>query len=452
MTANRDAGNSAVLEIERQLGAALATCIEAADRPERVVVAFSGGLDSTVLLHACARLEARPPLAAVHVDHRLHPDSASWARHCADVAAALGIDCAVLEVDAAPAPGQSPEAAARVARYAALERWLGGGDLLVTAHHGDDQLETLLLRILRGTGVRGLRAIRFRRRLGRGQVARPLLAFSRAELARVATARGLEAVVDPSNADLRFDRNYLRAEVLPAMRQRWPAAHRVAERLARHMEQADTLLEALAAIDAGDSADPARMPVARLLELPPARRVNLLRHLIRLAVLPVPDERVLAELDRQIRVAPDSAAAVKWTGGEARLYRRQLYLLGPLPPSRPGPAGTLDPSHGWSGPEGRLHLERADGAGLPGNLIEAGLGVAFRRGGERFVPAGSRQHKSLKHWFQEQHVVPWMRDRMPLLFAGGELVAVADLAVADIRDVDAEPRWRPVWSQHPRTH
>ncbi|HSW33466.1 MAG TPA: tRNA lysidine(34) synthetase TilS, partial [Steroidobacteraceae bacterium] len=187
-------------------------------------VAFSGGLDSTVLLAGLAGLAGRSdgdllrPLRAFHVDHGLHGDAAQWAEHSASVARSFGIDCEIVRVDARPGIGASPEAAARAARYGVLAERLRSGEVLLTAHHADDQLETVLLQWLRGGGLRSLAGMQPVAPFACGWHARPLLGFTRGELRDWARAAGLEWLEDPSNLDTRLDRNYLRLEVLPALR------------------------------------------------------------------------------------------------------------------------------------------------------------------------------------------------------------------------------------------
>ncbi|HEX5419512.1 MAG TPA: tRNA lysidine(34) synthetase TilS, partial [Gammaproteobacteria bacterium] len=212
-------------------------------RPPCFAVAFSGGLDSSVLLAAMTRLPTRYALRALHVDHGLHPDSADWARRCAEFAAGLEVPYRSARVSVDAGRGDGLEAAAREARYAALAELLEPGETLLTAHHADDQLETLLFRLLRGTGVRGLRGILPRSRLGVDFVARPLLGFTRAELRAQAERWGLQWLEDPSNRDLAYDRNYLRAAVLPVVLKRWPRASQTASRLAAAAADAESILE-----------------------------------------------------------------------------------------------------------------------------------------------------------------------------------------------------------------
>ncbi|MBN1239047.1 MAG: tRNA lysidine(34) synthetase TilS [Gammaproteobacteria bacterium] len=433
----------------------------------RFAVAFSGGLDSTVLLAAMVRLAAgpdggAPPLRALHVDHALHPDSAAWERHCRAVAAELGVrfDSVRVTVDRAAPAGL--EAAAREARYAAFAGRLDDGEILLTAHHADDQLETLLLRLLRGTGVRGLRGILPFAPLGRGAVARPLLDFDRAEIRAEGERSKLDWLEDPSNRDVDLDRNYLRECVVPLLRRRWSAAARSGVRLAAAMADAEEILEAAACADLAGVIAPDRVPLEILRGLDRARRRNALRRALRESGLSMPTARQLEQLDAATEVGrPDAQTRVAWPGGEARVYRDTLYLLRPMPDAgAAGAGGTVSDAAPWSGPEGCVALAPVDGRGpddaavLPAEWAREGLEVRFRIGGERFRPAGDAHSRTLKAWFQQQGIVPWMRERIPLLYRAGRLVAVADLVVDDeaYRAAADAPRCRVEWSGHPGIH
>jgi tRNA(Ile)-lysidine synthase len=425
--------------------------------PPRITVAFSGGLDSTVLLATLVRLSLRTKLRAAHVDHGLHPRSAEWSVHCARVAATLGVEIVATRVAVDRSQGEGLEAAAREARYRALRELLEPGEWLLTAHHADDQLETLLLRMLRGTGVRGLRGIVAFGPFGAGWLGRPLLDSTREELRGEADAQKLVWLEDPSNAEPHHDRNYLRLNVLPALRARWPGAAHQAERLAEQAGDAERLLEAVAADDAGALAVPWHVPRATLAALGPARQRNLLRYLLRRAGLEVPSARTLEELRSALLEShAESRAHVRWQGGEGRVYREALHLCAPLPPpSPPGYAARIVAGGDWQGPEGRVALApAADGNGLPESWVDQGLTLRFRSGGERFRPRGRDHHHSLKHLFQEHGVVPWMRDRVPLLFRGDDLAAIGDLLIsADVDSAPAsEPRWRVRWTEHAPVH
>ena len=423
------------------------------DSGRPLTVAFSGGLDSTVLLAALTRLRPRSPLRAAHVDHGLHADSAQWSAHCAAVAEELGASfvCVRVEVDRKASIGL--EGAARAARYAALGGLMASGEVLATAHHGDDQLETVLLRLLRGTGVRGLRGIVERSPFADGWLVRPMLGFTRAEILEQGRTWNLRWLEDPANDDLRHDRNFLRREVVPRLVARWPAAARSAQRLAAQAADAERIIEDLAALDAGGSTDLERVPRAALVRLDEARQRNVLRHVLSKLDLPAPSARKLEELrEAFIDARPDAQPLIRWPGAEARVYRENLYLMKPLPPaSSPNYRATLHEQSRWTGPEGELRLEPiAATEGLPGSWVDAGIELRFRAGGEALRPLERAHGRALKRWLQEAAIVPWMRSRIPLLFHADRLVAVGDLWLADeTKNVTAQRRYRVQWSNHP---
>jgi tRNA(Ile)-lysidine synthase len=392
-------------------------------------------------------------LRALHVDHGIHADSPRWEAHCRSAAAALGVAYECMRVEVPRASGLGLEAAAREARYAALGARLEAGELLVTAHHADDQLETLFLRMLRGTGVRGLRGILELAPCGRGFLGRPLLRFTRAELTAVAESWGLTRLEDPANADPRHDRSFLRAAVLPAITRRWPSAAHAAQGLAERMRDAEEILDAVAAADLAAAGAARRIPRAALEPLSAARRRNLLRLALRELALPMPSaERLEDMLAAVLTARADARTQLRWPGGEARVYRQHLYLFAPLAAaSAPRASAQLTVDGRWLGPEGELTFRAAtDGAGLPAEWLAAGLTLRFRAGGERFRPLGRAHHAPLKHWFQEAGVVPWLRDRIPLLYRNAELVAVGDLwLAASTADVPAARRYAVVWAGHP---
>ncbi|WJW76593.1 tRNA lysidine(34) synthetase TilS [Thiohalobacter sp. IOR34] len=399
-------------------------------------VAFSGGLDSRVLLQALASVRERLPAApgAVHVEHGLQPEAAAWAEDCRAFCASADIPFVHLQVDARAAAGESPEAAARSARYRALADWLPPGHALLTAHHQDDQAETLMLQLLRGAGPRGLAAMPARSPFARGWLLRPLLESGREDLRRYAATVGLRWIEDPSNRDRRYDRNLLRHEILPRLQQRWPATAAVLSRVAAHQAEAAGLLDELAALDAAAAAgaEAGTLSVAALRALRSPRRRNLLRYWLRGHGLPLPSSAVLARIERDGLVErADAEPCIRWPGGEVRRYRDALHALEPLPPpeasEREWAAETPLALAG-----GLLHARPVSGRGLARRALADGpLRIRLRQGGERLRPAGRTHQRPLKHLLQEAGVPPWERARLPLLYRGDELLAVAGLWVAE---------------------
>jgi tRNA(Ile)-lysidine synthase len=354
-----------------------------------------------------------------------------------------------------PRSGEGPEAAARRARYDALRRVLQAGEKLLTAHHLDDQAETLVLNLLRGSGATGLGGIPPRAPLGAGQLLRPLLNLPRAELLAYAQRHGQRWIEDPANLDTRLDRNYLRHIVMPALRNRWPSAVATIGRSARLCGEAAQLLEAMAASDARSVVRRQRIAIPRLCRLETARQRNLLRYLCRRQLGSVPAEARLAEgLAQLVGAAPDRSPVLRWPGGEIRRYRESLYLLDPGWEHGVGEAGQAILPGQWldlGPPRGRLSvaLTTRDG-GIAASLVQTGLQVRFRSGGERLRLAGQAHHRDLKRLLQEHGVVPWMRRHLPLLYSAERLVAVADLWVAAECVAPAGERgYRVRWDGHP---
>lgn len=428
----------------------------AGNKPDRYVIALSGGLDSAVLAHALAATREchGKSLLAVHVDHQLHPESGRWNEHCRGLADTLGIEFIAETVSVDTSAGGGIEAAARAARYDALALHTGDGDWLLSAHHRNDQAETLLLNLMRGSGPAGLAGIGLLTRFAGGWLVRPCIDVSRAALEAYAAEHDLRWVDDPSNKDLRFDRNYLRHEVLPALEPRWPG---VVERLARSAQlaaEAATLLDELAAADlqsVGGRA--ARIDIAGLLTLSDARQRNLLRHAVRRAGLPAPGAARLATvLESVLQAREDAQPLVAWRGAEARRFRGKLYLLPPLgelgwpPDGEPLAASAVSLGPGM----GALRPAPGSPLGLSSTTVERGLSIRMRTGGEEIRPAGQRHTKKLKKLLQEEGVVPWMRERLPLIYAGEELVAVADLWIA--ADAASEPGTAVCWDERPELY
>lgn len=426
-------------------------------RSVALCVALSGGLDSTVLLAAlvqsrrsAAAGQRYASLRAIHVDHSLHADSGHWSEACRALAAACDVPLEVVRVDARAAAGESPEAAARVARYEALRERLRPGEVLLTAHHADDQLETLLLQWLRGGGLRAVAGMAPLARFEpHGWHARPLLVFERTEIEAWASAEGLDWVRDPSNDDRGLERNYLRHEVLPALRARWPAAVRTTARVAEFAREALELEAAVATADLARLLQGRALDWDALLELPEPRQRAALRRWLAGLGLALPSSRTLAALRRDMECAAvDRIPRTDWPGVVVHRYRGRLHAEAANVADGRGGEWS-DPAHGdyaWT-PASRLVLVADVGRGLSQAKLPSRLVVARRTGGEHFVPAGGQHRRPLRKWLQEHDVLPWRREQLPLLLdPAGRIVAIADLAYdAAYAALPHEPSWRVAW-------
>lgn len=398
-------------------------------------IGYSGGVDSHVLLHLCTRLQTEmgSVFGAIHVNHGLHPKAGAWAEHCLKTCAALGIPCHVIEIDARPKPGESPEEAARNARYRALAEWLEDHTLLL-AQHQDDQAETVLLQLLRGAGPAGLAGMAKVARLGRGRLLRPLLEVPRQVLLDYAVRFRLNWIDDPSNWDESFDRNYLRQRVLPLLKARWPACVRTIARSARHYAEAQELVEEAVLPYLEKAVDPAgSLDLAALHALDRPRQRWLLREWLKRQGFRSPQAKFFDRiLDEAVAAAPDRRPRIDWSEGTVCRYRGRLYAL------RMQPLQDRDWQAVWDGQtplvlpdDSVLEAKPAVGEGVAARIWQqGGIEVRYRRGGERCRLPG-RRCRPLKKLLQEQKLPWWIRERLPLVYLHGQLAAVAGLWVCE---------------------
>lgn len=414
---------------------------------------LSGGLDSMALLEALVqirRTQQLPPIQAIHIHHGLHPEADRWAAHCQRECDARQIPLIIRRVTVA---GQaSLEDAARAARYQAFSDQLGSGHCLLLAHHRDDQLETLLFRIFRGTGMRGLTGMPVRRALGAGFLLRPLLGWSRSELQHWAGASGLSWIEDPANTDDRFARTVLRHQLLPLLRQQWPAADNSLLRLAEHAGEANDLLDERAAEDLGMSeggvldswaAGWPSLDLAHVLTLSLPRQSNLLRYWLMRQGCRLPDHRQLRTVLAQLPAASDSQPMMMVD--EYRLCRSsgRLWLL----PREGVPKGISQAVEGTGeisliGGNGKLRIESGEGGILwrPGSWR-----IEYRQGGE-MIQLKNRPRRALKQLFQEAAVPFWLRPAVPLLYCDDRLVSVAGRwSAEEVMAGQGESGWRISW-------
>lgn len=400
-------------------------------------IAYSGGVDSHVLLHALASLSQRK-LRALHINHGLSPNAVKWQAHCREVCAELGIPFQALSVCAKSPAGESPEAFARKARYQALAEQMEPGDYLLTAHHQDDQAETLLLQLFRGAGTKGLASMPKQISFGPGYLWRPLLAYRRDDLLVYARAQQLCWIEDESNDNTAFDRNFIRHHVLPMLQQRWPALTATLARTATHCAEADQLLDVLAAEDVKQvqGHSEAILSIDKIVSLTAGRQRHLLRYWLRQLGFAVPTEAQLKRIQRDVlSCALDANPIVRYADVEVRRYRDALYAK-----KQQTRVSLTDLVLPWDLNEifmlphdqGVLRVCWEQGRGIR-SLSEherAQLTVRFRQGGEVFHPLGRQGSHPLKKLWQEWGVPPWQRNHVPLIYQGEQLICVVGYAIA----------------------
>lgn len=406
-------------------------------RGNRLIVGLSGGIDSVVLLDVLQRLfpQFQYALSALHLNHHLSPHAGAWAAFCERLCAARGVLLRISDLKLEARRGRGLEAAAREARYAVFREQ--PAEFIALAHHLDDQAETLMLQLLRGAGVRGLSAMPVSRVLDEKGVSgprllRPLLKVTRAEIEAYARACELEWITDESNASLEFDRNFVRAQVLPIIARRYPAYRETFARAARNFADAAELLDELANVDAEAALAPEGLRIDALKRLTASRARNLLRYAIAQAGYAMPNRKKLAEAVRQAMSARrDARVRVDLGSCELRVHRGFAHLL-----------ESRSPTSGWKLPwnwedsialphgMGSLSFQRTVGAGISvARLSENIVIVRTRCGGERMQPHCARPRRTLKNLLQEAGVPPWQRSGLPLLFCGGQLVWAPQIGI-----------------------
>jgi tRNA(Ile)-lysidine synthase len=360
----------------------------------------------------------------------LQAAAADFREACMQLCARFQVALSIVPVAVDTRAGLSIEAAARDARYAAFEAQLQRGECLLTAHHCEDQAQTLLLQALRGAGLKGLSAMPMCRPLGRGWHVRPVLQVPQRDLLGFDASLANPGLPDPMNEDLRFDRSYLRRRVWPMLEERWPAASIALARTAAHAAEAQELLDAAAQADLVRLRDGDALSVPGLRALSPPSRINAVRHWLGLAGVAPPSTARLAEALRQMFCADaDHLPAIVWGTHALRRYRQRMFLT-PADPAR------LQGVRRWAvASESAIELGPGLGTlrwvaqpgGIAADRVPRAVIVRPRAGGETLKPNRGAKTQSVQHLCQSLGVLPWMRDALPLVFAGDELIAVADL-------------------------
>lgn len=406
----------------------------------KLVLGLSGGLDSIVLLHLLADTNKVLPfkLSAHHVHHGLSPNAGVWASFCAEFCKNLNIPLIVSKVKVSKNRGLGVESAARDARYQALLN--DDADLVCVAHHQDDQAETLLLQLARGAGVKGLAS------MGaiNNKLLRPMLDVPRSTLEAYANAHKLTWIEDESNFDTKFDRNFMRHEILPVLSKQYPAIRRTISRVAYHMAEADILLDELAAMDITicqlDQTDNKQINLKLLAHLSIARINNALRWWLKQHDCDMPTASQLTQIRKQLFEAKlDANIKIKLS---ASLILRRFQGSAFIVDNKNTTSLSISPnlfSLIWKGEkvvtlpdQSRLMFSKEIGTGIAMRHIEKlHLFIRYRQGGERLKSEENRPRRSLKNLFQSSNIPPWQRERLPLLFLNDELVAIPDVAIAE---------------------
>lgn len=411
------------------------------------LVAYSGGMDSHVLLKLC--VEHGLSVRAVYIHHGLQSEADQWQQHCQSQCELLQVEFEAIKVNAEPAGGQSPEEVARNARYDALKTNLASQECLLTAHHKDDQAETLLLQLLRGAGTAGLASMPPIQSFGSGYHCRPMLELTRDEIKSYADNQQLSWIEDPSNKDMAFDRNFLRQQIFPVLQQRWPQASQLIKQSADIQQENLELIEVMAAIDLANiiTNNQNVMSITKLSRLSAVRQFNVLRYWIKRADMDRPTRNIVQQIQTTVLTAADDAEPlVAWAGTEVRRFKDEIYIMSSLKPHDDTCKYRLNP-------EESLPIDYLDmvisvdhhvNSGLSDEYLDKKLEIKFRQGGEKIKPFGKQHTANLKKLMQQYEVPPWQRSRIPLLYVDDTLACVCGYWLADEFVSQDGNGWLPV--------
>jgi len=399
-------------------------------------VGYSGGLDSTVLLHLLASANLSVKISAIHVNHQISANANLWQQCCEEFCRRLNIDC-VSEKVIVENRGKGIEDAARSARYAVFEKYLKPDDVLFTGHHADDQAETLLLRLLRGAGIKGLSGISAKRRFGNATICRPLLAMTRDELLAYAQQHQLQWIEDESNFSEAYDRNYLRLKVMPLLQSRWPGMQKKWSQATSLCSETDLLLteiarEDLSRLDNRNERVGKSINLKKFKSLSVPRQHNVIRYWLEINGYSTPEQQHWQQVDEQFASnETDVKIDVHWGNVSLRLFQLKIFLLPVVLPQL------------------SLIMKEVEQSKTE-NLLKKDLPnihLRSRVGGERCRPANRTHSQTLKKCLQEFALEPWLRDQVPLVYSNDNLVAVGDLWVcADYLALPNETGLKLVWS------
>ncbi len=397
---------------------------------EEICLALSGGLDSMVLLHLMhAHLAERYKIRAIHVNHNLHENSDAWSIFCEEQCKKMDIDLLIKSIHP-ESDGFGLESKARDERYRVIRDSLNLRETLLTAHHKDDQLETILFRIFRGTGIDGLRGVIPFQDDSINIIFRPLLDYSRADLERYASTNNIQWIEDGSNEDSSFDRNYIRNHIVPRIKDRWNKADNSAHRLSLIAAENIELLNEIASEDLSKEAQFNSISISNFDSHSIPRIKNMIRFLIEKNDMQMPSMYILNSGLSELMINDEKSAEIKWGDHVIRRFNGRLYFLNKyevIPFAAPEDISwsinqPIDLDH----PIGSLETGIADGNGVSLDKCSEHLQIKFRKGGEKISFSAQKKSKTLKDFFNERKILPWARDKIPLIYDDQHLICIGD--------------------------
>ncbi|CAA6817993.1 MAG: tRNA(Ile)-lysidine synthetase (EC [uncultured Thiotrichaceae bacterium] len=410
---------------------------------KQFLIGYSGGLDSHVLLHFLSQARNLTPsitVRSLYVDHGLQAESQQWATHCQTIADSLNIDHQTTQLNLQLQSGESVEAVARNARYQAFSDSIQTNEILLTAQHQDDQAETLLLQLMRGAGLDGLSAMPYRKELEAYTHIRPLLDLTRKQLEEYANKFQLDCITDPSNTDTRFDRNFLRQKIFPALQERWPTISNTIMRSASHLSESRTLLEDYIQLDMptfrGTRTNTLSIQALQTTSI--NKQKAIIRYWIKEQGFLTPSSSKLTHLFSDVINAKEgSTPLLEWKNTEIRRFQDDLHIINPPPKLSTNTCFEWDIQGNLTIPPIAKTLSPTSLGDLEEVLLKQNFPVTvrFRQGGERIKARRQEHSQSVKKLLQAANVPPWERSRIPMIYAGEQLIQVVGIATIDKRDL-----------------
>ena len=419
--------------------------------PARYIIAFSGGLDSSALLHNIVCLKEKKPIIAIHVNHQISEYSEEWENYCRNAAKRYGVDIFVERVTIDRNSPDGIECEMRNKRYGAIRKYMQKGDCLMTGHHRDDQAETLLLSMVRGSSEDGLSGIKPIQNFYGALLLRPLLNFSRKDLQLYAEQNDLKWIEDPSNKDNSIDRNFLRNDILPRLENRWMSIDKRFFKVTRLALESSERSNDLARIDLNTLGDIDRIDAGGFSMLSQNRRRNLLRYILKRRGIERPTFNQMMDGIKILSNLTENKKNnhLEWPGIDIYYYDEKLFFVEQSEYIKTKQKIKIFPDEilELDGNMGKLTLSPGDKGNISPEIAKLGLEVTYRKGGEKIKPIGRRYTHKLKNLFQEKKIYPWMRGKIPILKYKNELVCVGNLWVAE--KFHKQNGYSLIWSEKP---
>ena len=406
-----------------------------------VTVGLSGGVDSIVLLHIAAECQSQLPelsIRALHVNHGLSEHAMAWQQFCQNVCQRLNIVLTCQRVDVERKNRQSLEAVARAQRYRAFEAHTDAGSVILLGQHQDDQVETFFLHLKRGSGLAGLSAMALETSfVGGRRLIRPFLHTRRNDIEAFCSQYSLQHIEDESNADIAFDRNFLRHEILPKLNQRFAGFDNCVARSAQLLSEQQQLIDEISASDYASVVDGHELRINALLNLSATRQRNVFRYWLNQSDFLMPSKAMTDQVFSQLSsTKSDASLKMKLSHGSLRRYNQKLYLV--RPEAELENQSLLASAHNLA--DGRT-LKWLEGEGLRAALPDELVSVQFGNMKALIKPINKPGRNTVKHWLKDIKVPSWQRDRVPLIFYNQELVQIVGYFISELHQSSEGGKW-----------